>query len=188
MGKAVHYLVYAQLCFFGLLLLCFAMLPTGLSTDTGITYFGTHWPTAIPYFFSYALCGAFMLKAADSLPQHQLIARGLRSIVVLLPFVLLTPFTLNYLFDWSHRVISGALFLIELFLTIRLVAGQKGLLNLLLLAFQAIGGLIAMFSLANILHTEILGQLMFQLAFGVLLVRLVAQLTAEAPATATSTA
>jgi hypothetical protein len=184
---AVRYLALAQLWFLVLILVCFALQPQALTANDGLSYFGVHWQTIIPFGLACTLAGFFTLRAADTLPPARwplgLVAQVLRVSGLLLAGILFTPYSIGPIFDSIHRLFGTVLFLSQLGLAGWLsLRGRLSVFNALLLLLQFTGGVLAYLSLNDWLPFEVLGQLLFQAAFGLLIIRLVsAELDTPAP-------
>jgi hypothetical protein len=160
--------VYAQVCFFGLLLATALLNDQGFEDNHGPSYYGEHWHTVVPYGVGLVLGAYFIWRAADDLEGR--FARGLRVIAVLLVLDLLTPDTVNSAFYWAHVLVSVALFLQELALGAELAAAAPTWPRVGLFAVQFGAGLVAMFSQLHVIGALSFGIVAYQLAFGLLLV------------------
>ena len=98
------------------------------------------------------------------------LARCLRINVVLLLFILLTPDTIDQAFYVAHIVASVALFLFQAIVGLWLVTRTHSSLVLQLYVVQIAAGLVAGASQAQWIGLLSPGILVFQLAFGALLV------------------
>ncbi len=173
--KAVRYLLYAQLSFFGFLLIAIFMTPEAFDNNHGLSYYGEHVATAIPYGLGFLLAGFFLTKAASTLPTNpqpfKVLAKGIEVVVILMIAVFLTPDTISTFFNWAHYIAAASLFIVELGLAIWLVVGwQRDWLVVGLLAIQFMAGITAMLSQLHVIYYLSEGILLFQLAFGLLLI------------------
>jgi hypothetical protein len=186
-SQAITNLIYAQLSFFFFLTIAILITTAGFSNNHGLSFYGEHLSTIIPYGTGFLLCDFFLLRAADALPKSQppfkKLASLLKILAVLLLLILLTPDTVNSFFDWSHIISSFVLFIFELsfasWLTIRWYSDR--LIWLLLIA-QFLTGVLAMLSQFHIVYYLSEGILFFQIFFGLLLIRSVSGLL-ERPGT-----
>lgn len=226
-NKTVKYLKYSQYSFFGSLTICFLLVPKVATGNLGISYFGNHLRTILPYLIGLLMTSYFIIKAANTLerPNHTLhlldslpkivhsqtksthaktalsvtkvlkreekllatkrdlhrssiLSEALIVLALLIISVLLTPYTVNTLFDKAHIFTSSVLFFVELGIAIWLVfITNKNLKNISLLAMQIIGAMIALMSLSSNIELMLTGQLVAQLAFGFLLINTVDELT-----------
>lgn len=176
--NAVRNLIYAQVSFFGFLLIAILMTPAAFDNNHGLSYYGEHKSTAIPYGLGFLLTGFFLMKAASSLPNKtrpfKKLAVGLEILVILLIGVFLTPDTLNAFFNWAHYIVAASLFIFELGLAFWLTVWWcRDWLAGWLLAVQLAAGIVAMLSQFHVIYYLSEGILFFQLAFGLLLIRTV---------------
>jgi hypothetical protein len=183
MTGVVRNLVYAQLSFFGFLAVCFLISGEGFESNHGLSYYGEHRGTFVPYGLGFVLCSVFLLRAAAQVPGTAVgrrLAVALRVLVVLLLLDLLTPDTIDSYFYWAHVIVSALLFLFELGLAAWLVGiGCRSRPVVTLLAVQFGAGLIAMFSQLHVIAFLSVGILLFQVSFALLLVRAAMELELE---------
>src|SRR6266699_4090815 len=116
MSAAARNLVYAQIAFFGFLLLCVAITDAGLAHNHGFSFYGSHPSTLVPYALGFVTCSWLLARAATQLDREggeskTRLALGLRIVVLLLLFDLLTPDTVNSAFYDAHIAASVLLFL-----------------------------------------------------------------------------
>src|SRR3989344_132597 len=124
MGNTAQYLIYSQLALFSSVFISILLAPQSLATKHGITYYGIHQPTVIPYVAGSLISIWFIYKAAKSLPRispFPMIKYILFSFVTINLALLVTPHTWGSLFDWSHQIVAFILFATELILSIWLV-------------------------------------------------------------------
>ncbi len=181
-ARAVRYVAYSELSFFGMLLVCVALIPRAATGNLGLSFYGTYHTTIIPYTAGMLLAGYYLIKAAHTLPHHtttlQYLTEALIVLAVLIVGVCLTPYSVDLLFDRAHIATSAVLFLVELLLAGWLVYGAcRGPGNVALFAAQIIGALVSMLSAVNTADLMLPGEFVTQLAFGVLLIRCLHQLT-----------
>ncbi len=180
-SRAVTNLIYAQLSFFFFLTIAILITTAGFSNNHGLSFYGEHLSTVIPFGTGFLVCDIFLLRAANALPKSQppykKIALLLKILAVLLLLILLTPDTLNSFFDWSHIIASFILFVFELtfaiWLTIRWYSDR---LTWFLLSAQFLAGVLAMLSQFHIVYYLSEGIFFFQLLFGLFLIRSVSRL------------
>jgi hypothetical protein len=168
-------IVLAQVSFFLLLTLTIFITTKGFKDNRGLSFYGEHWSTAVPYGSGFILCDYFLLRAANALPNNKLVFRRLYVLIniltVMLLGVLLTPDTLNSFFNWSHITASTILFLFELGVGTWLVMQtSKYKIGIGLLGLQFLAGIFAMLSQFHIVYYLSEGSLFFQLFFGALLI------------------
>lgn len=182
--KVIGNLMLAQACLFGGLLMCVVLKPHGLIANDGISYYGTFRRTIAPYAIALIGSGLFTWRAlrwaAPAWPAPPYV-RGMASgLAVMSAGVVLTPYSVNLVFDWVHTLLGAAVFVLQLVLGARLLGWTGGdpWAARLLIAQFASGVLSAIFVLPK--HGFLIqGQVAFQLAFAALLIRSVRVLTPE---------
>jgi len=173
MNDARRLLLFAQLAFWTCVVLCFAVTGGGLSHNHGFSVYGGRWTTILPWAVGISAAGALIWRAADILSdEDQALARCLRITVVLLVFILLTPDSIDQFFYVTHIVASVALFLFQAIVGLWLMLRTRSGAVLQLYVLQIAGGLVAGASQAQWIGLLSPGILVFQLAFGALLVSL----------------
>ena len=179
--EVVGDLIKGQVCLLGGLLVCMVVMPSCLTTNCGISDFGVHWRTIVPYAIGLVGAGLFTRRglraAAAELPAPRFTRLAGDTFAVLLVGVLLTPYTLGEGVHWAHRGFGAALFLFQLILVIRLVAWDGGeLVGVALVSAQFLAGVVSgVYVLQDAGHL-VLSQLVFQAAFGAGMVRAVRHL------------
>ena len=171
MNGARRLLLLAQLAFWSCVLLCFLVTRGGLGHNHGFSVYGGKWTTILPWAVGIAAAAMLIWHAADVLAdEDQALARCLRVNVVLLVFILLTPDTIDQFFYVAHIVASVALFLFQAIVGLWLVLRTRSSLVLQLYVLQIAAGLVAGASQAQWIGLLSPGILVFQLAFGALIV------------------
>jgi hypothetical protein len=166
-------LVLAQLAFWACVGLCLAVTGGRLSHNHGFSIYGGRWTTILPWAVGISAAAGLVWRAADAVShEDQALARCLRINVVLLVFILLTPDSIDQLFYVAHIVASVALFLFQAIIGLWLVLRTRSAAVLQLYVLQIAGGLVAGASQGQWIGLLSPGILVFQLAFGALLVSL----------------
>lgn len=170
---------YGQLSFFAFILISIFLEPQSLTVNHGLSFFGINKSTLLPYGLGLVSSGWFTYRAAAALAHGNNVARrlgnGLLSLLIPMVGILLTPYSVSPLIGDLHELFGAILFLLQLGLAIWLVvATRREPIPILLVGLQILGGIIAWVSLNDTWLLEIQGQLLFQAAFGVLLVRVLA--------------
>src|SRR6266536_343992 len=114
MSHAARSLLYAQIAFFGFLLLCVAITDAGLSHNHGFSFYGGNPSTLVPYALGFVVCSWLLAHGANQLELEEgetnaRFALGLRLLVLFLLLDLLTPDTINTFFYDAHIVASTLL-------------------------------------------------------------------------------
>ncbi|MFI7624806.1 hypothetical protein [Microbispora rosea] len=165
-----------QACLFGGLGVCVTVRPEGLAVNHGMSYYGVHWQTLLPYAVGLAGAALFThraLRTAAARTPYPAHLRGMAGwFVALLAGIVLTPYTLGGAVDWAHRGLGAALFALQLLLAGRLVAWAHGdAVGVAFFLLQLGGGVLAA---VYVLQTEgllIHGEATFQLGFALVLAR-----------------
>ena len=185
-GTVTRDVARGQACLFGGLALCVALRPEGLGANSGMSYYGVHWLTVWPYAAGLAGAGLFthrvLRRAAPRTPSPVRVRRMADSFVFLLAGLVLTPYTLGGLVDWTHRALGAALFVLQLVLAVRLVAWAHGdALGVVLFLVQLGGGVLAAVYVLQAEGLLIHGEATFQLGFALVLVRTLPLVAAHPP-------
>ncbi|MEU6783787.1 hypothetical protein ABZ912_31715 [Nonomuraea angiospora] len=180
---AVGDLVKGQACLLSGLTVCLVIMPGCLSFNCGMSDFGVHWRTVVPYavgFLGTALYTRRALRAAaPALPSPRFVAVAGDSFAVLLVGILLTPYTLGSGVHWVHRSFGAALFLHELVLAVRMVSWASA--GAALVGLQVASGVASGVSVVLAEGPLVVGQAVFQLAFGLVMIRTVRLLLRGGP-------
>jgi uncharacterized membrane protein len=186
--KATRLVLLSQLCLNGFLLVCTLLMPQFLfeRDEGGVSNFGVHALTVVPFSLAFGLGGALLLLAVRGIPRRSKTRqRELQSVLSLLGallfLVLVTtyPYKVNRFFDNLHIAAAILLFVAELAAGAWFAVSRNDTLNLTLFAVQIVGSLAALLTLAGVLHVLFVAQLLAGLSFGALLVRTVSQMLAE---------
>jgi hypothetical protein len=174
--KVVGNLILGQAVLYVGLLMCVALKPDGLGANDGISYYGIFRQTVVPYAIAILGPGYFiwtaLRTAAPFAPAPVYLRRMANCLAALSVLVVLTPYSANPVFDWVHTLAGAFLFVLQLLLGLRLLGWSGGdgwTSGLLLLQFLS-GLFCAVYVLPK--HGFLLqGEVVFQIAFGALLVR-----------------
>jgi hypothetical protein len=177
MNGARRLLLLAQLAFWSCVLLCLAVTGGGLGHNHGFSVYGGKWTTILPWAVGIAAAAVLIWRAADALAKDDpQLARCLRINVVLLVFILLTPDSIGQVFYVAHILASIALFLFQAVVGLWLVARARSSIVVHVYALQILAGLVAAASQAQWIGLLSPGILVFQVAFGALLLCLPVEL------------
>jgi hypothetical protein len=176
MTTARRLLLQAQLAFWACVLLCFVVAGGGLSDNRGLSFYGGRWSTIVPWAIGFALLSILVLRAAEALDgEDRALATCLRINVALLLAILLTPDTVDQVFYAAHIVASIALFCFQAGVGLWLVRRTRAAPVLQLYVLQIAGGVVAGLSQLQWLDLLSPGIVVFQVAFGALLVTATAE-------------
>jgi hypothetical protein len=174
--RVIGDLAWGQACLYAGLLVCVAIRADGLGANSGVSYYGVHRETVLPYTFTLVapalLTWRGLRSAAAASPSPVRIRRSAGSLAALSFGVALTPYSLNGLFDWLHTILGAALFVLQLALAWQLLRWTGGDLVITgLYAAQLTGAVIGAIYVLPEHGFLIQGELVFQVAFGALLIR-----------------
>jgi hypothetical protein len=185
-SKAARSVRYGQLMFAGGLLLCLALMPHFLfeRNEGGVSNYGVHALTVVPYTVAFGAFSLSLLSAARSLPPTTRSASAIRRCLTLLAGLLFLalvstyPYKLNHVLDNVHIAAAIALVMAEVIVggwfVLRLARDR---LNLVFYGVQLIGFGLSFLTFIGSLHVLFASQLVMSLGFGVVLVRTIAHLT-----------
>jgi hypothetical protein len=183
--KVVGNLILGQAVFYAGLLVCVALRPDGLGANDGISYYGIFRQTVVPYAVALLGPGYFtwtaLRTAADFTPAPAYLRRMADVLAASSVLVVLTPYDANLVFDWVHTLAGTLLFALQLVLGLRLLgwSGGDGWTTGLLVAQFVSGVFCAVYVLPK--HGFLLqGQVVFQVAFSALLIRITRLLVPQA--------
>jgi len=168
-------LIYAQLSFFICLAVTVFITNAGFVDNHGLSFYGAHLKTVLPFGFGLVMCDIFLLRAANTISGINSTVKSLvpylRILAILLMLIVLTPDALNPVFGVMHTIASSALFLFEIILATWLTLHwHSDKLTWVLLIAQFLTGIVAMLSEFQISRYLSESTVFFQLFFGLLLV------------------
>ena len=169
-------LLCGQLCFLAMMVCCLAIEPSALALKRGLSYYGTHVETVVPYALGFALCVGLTALGIARIGNGSTSLRRLRlalgAIAALLAAIPLTPYSVDLVFDWLHIGFTAALFAFALivgwWVAVRLREDSfvRGLV-----AAETAGGVLVLVAQVGLLDFMIPVEVCFQLAFALLVVR-----------------
>lgn len=171
-----RYLTYSQIAIYAAFLICIALEPSSLGANSGLSYFGVHRLTIIPFGFGMLLGSYFIMRASHYLTAMTRAARwlnlALRGIALLVVGIVITPYTFGGWFDVAHRTFGITLFSLQLVIALwMIIFNKRSWLNYGLIGLQIVGGLISLVYLNPTHGYLIQGQLLFQMAFSAIILR-----------------
>ena len=179
-NQAIRYFLYGQLGFLLGLAVCVALLPSGLGMNRGFSYYGDVPLTLLPYSLAFLAIAIFTLLASYALPDaapFRVIKIVFRCTMPLLFLIVLSTLSLDPLVIQIHITCGVTLFILQvLFATWLAFLVCRGWRNALLYVLLFAGGLVSLLSLSHVITYLIHGQVVFQLAFGGLVLNTLAQL------------
>jgi hypothetical protein len=168
-----RYITYGLAAAIVLLTFCIILRPESLNVDNGLSYFGTLKTTIVPYTIAYLLYALSLWKVSTirfgSLWQHRIFTWVFRIMIVQIIGLLLTPG--NSVYD-IHLFFGSGLFVLEVLLSTCLVAWLAfSWLNVSLVMAEIFSGIASFYFLPWTRGPLLQTQVLFQLAFGILLIR-----------------
>jgi len=185
--RPYFFALYGQLSLLVFLGVCVALHP-GLVlkwNEAGLSNYGVHLKTAIPYTLAFALSGVFSLRAAQLTSVHDTPTRVLRVVLVAYAVLCVAALVSTYGYTDSptlhhvHVVIGITFMLFEPAASLwcyRRVRAARA--NRIWLGVEAAGLALAVIDYEAVLHVLFLAQLLTGVGFGVLLVRAVRRVSA----------
>jgi hypothetical protein len=172
-AQALRWIVWAQACFLSGMLVAILLKPEGLRANDGISYYGTYSRTVLPYLVSLLGAAFFSWQAAMIItsPDLKLIRTGLAAGSLLAVAVAVTPYTVNPALNFAHIVAGSALFSLQLFLSFLLVYRlHYNMWAVMLALVELVAGIVCAHFLRPTQGLLIQFQILFQIAFGLMLV------------------
>lgn len=170
---AARDLLFGQLAFWAGVIVCIWIRPEGLSANDGISYFGGFANTLVPYVLAFALAAYGLVSAAGYLQDGKRVLKVLRlslyALAILMAGIIIVPRTL---YEPLHIAFGSTIFALQLAIAWLLAFRiYRSWLNTALFALQFLGGVLAAIELVPAEGLLIQSQMVFQFAFGVLLLR-----------------
>ncbi len=168
-------ITYSQICFWLTMALCVALAPDSLSANSGISYFGHHILTIIPFEVGVFATAYFLLGATKAIGANQqlrFLVWCLWLMIVGVIGIAIMPAIGDGLLDHLHRLFGILTFVTQLVLSAWLIVNfRNNVTSWLIYCLQILGGIIALIYLQPVKGFSIEGQLLFQLAFSVIMGR-----------------
>jgi len=172
--RVLHNLIVSEIILLSTVLVCTVMIWNNNVNVYGISYFGVTTPTLPIVAIGFAVSSSLLLIASTKLPlvaPFGLVKLTIRVASVGIVLLLLTPYTLDTFFNWTHMALGATIFAIEMYTGAVLCFGHmQDRVSKWALATQFFGGLLAAFSLPNnMLNFMLEGEVIFQIGFMILL-------------------
>lgn len=157
-----------------LLLVAVLIRPGGLSANDGFSYYGDYADTALPYGAAFVLYAYSLWRLSEfaGFASRRFLVIALRSMALFVIGLLITPSSLA---NGIHMVFGATLFSLQLIISIWVggwLARNAATISLVLI--ELAGGLMSFYYLPKQVGLLLQGQAIFQFAFWLLLLRLVA--------------
>jgi len=172
MKQGVRDILLGQLCLYFGLTVCVVLKPAGLSVNDGISYFGIYRETFLPYAFGLLGAAYFTVRAVAQLPAEMaLLRQALKVYTLLIVGVVITPYVVSTPIDHLHIAFGSALFSLQLLLSCWLIWQLHHVWwGIALTLVELVSGIAAAVYLRPAHGLLLQSQVVFQLAFGTLLV------------------
>lgn len=167
----------AESVLFATIWICTVVLHSDKVNTYGISYFGVKMTTLPIIATGFVLGGALLVSSSNRLQNltqpWRLIKITLRCVGIGIVLLLLTPYTVDTFFNWTHMTIGAAIFATQMYAgSVIVFKYQKDNVTIIALLIEFIGGILAMFSLPdNMLNLMLEGEIIFQIGFMVILNR-----------------
>lgn len=175
MSEIRKYLILSQVSLFGLMLLCSLIMPSVFITNGGVTNFGNHLSTVVPYTLSFTLSILFMCLVIAKLlkmgPTCRTIGYALLVLCLLEFLVLMSTFPRNIAQIYSdiHNDISIILFAYELLLSGWFVFNNRQYSAVLFILIQTIGSVLGIVTILGPIHFLFIAQMIGAGGFGLII-------------------
>jgi hypothetical protein len=178
MTKSTWFLLVSQSLLLAGLCLCFAILPRYAHSQSGVSNYGAHLETVVPYSLAFIIASVGALAAARAMPKqnttHQLFARALSLLGVLYIAVLLStyPYQLTGPFRNLHiatgMLLYGLIIVLATWCTFFI---RKDILAGILFGMLLVGVGLTLISFFKIINYLLLGQMLTGLSFSLIIIR-----------------
>lgn len=128
--RATLFVVLGHACFVATMLGCYTIEPSERAVKLGLSYYGNHLATIVPYATGFALCialtvvGLSRMRTSDDAVRR--FRRSVGLVTALMLPVPLTPYSIDAIFDWLHLGAVAALFAAGYLLGVWLVLRGRG--------------------------------------------------------------
>ncbi len=175
MNKIKKSLILSQVILFAGIIVSIIIRPKGLSINNGISYYGIHLNTLPLYVLSLAGSTFIGFKIAVNnikSKKYQVIKYLLISLFPLTLALIIFPYNINSTYNLIHELLGTLIFLFQAIISLIILTKlARNIFNYILFIIQIIGGLVAGYYLFPSQGFLIQGQLLFQLAFGLILIK-----------------
>jgi len=178
-ARAFRLVVFAQICLYAGVLLAVLLKPQGLAANSGISYYGIYARTIIPMATGLLSAAFLSWRAALYIERQDLrpIKYGLAAFAILTVVIVVTPYSFDGIADDLHTTAGSMLFSLQLLLSIWMIVKLHYKSLAIFLTLVELGAGIACAYYLHPAHGLLIQfQLLFQLAFGLLLVYSIAKL------------
>ncbi len=173
-SKAHRLLTLSQLCLYLGLAVSVLLLPEGLTVDHGMSYFGNSGRTLVPHVFGLVSSGALAWYAARFLTEPALkpLRRSLQMFSLLTLGLAVTPSMYDERFSLVHKTFGSLLFTLQFGTAIWIMAiTKRDPVKMVLFIVLLVAGTLCALYLKPVSGYLLQSQVVFQLAFGLLILR-----------------
>lgn len=174
MQRALYYLVLSQITMLLFAIICFAIRPDAFFDNTALSYYGTQAATIIPYSMGMLLTAYFLYKGARHLHNKKtaFVKKSILGIATLIVAALMTPYSINGFFFWTHLTITFVMMFLVLGASLYiLIHIDRRPINILIASFDVLMFTLVILSFGfwDIVHIQALAELLASLLFITLL-------------------
>lgn len=176
--KSAQYLLTGLIAFFSLLAVCIIIRPAGLVVNSGISYYGNHAQTLVPFVLAFLINSYLLWQAASAIGDNNKIDKYLKIVLKVVAIsmigILLTPYNvLNMVgLNLVHRTIGTAMFSVQMIMAVAIViSGYRDKVNIFLLMAATLSGYAAIVYLLQPTGYMIEAQIIFQISIWSLFIR-----------------
>ncbi|HEY4160668.1 MAG TPA: hypothetical protein VGM08_01265 [Candidatus Saccharimonadales bacterium] len=172
MKGAARSIFIGQLFLYTGLAVCVLLRPAGLAVNAGISYYGIYRQTFLPYAAGLLGAAYFAMRAMDELlPDEKKLRVALKIYVPLIIGIVITPYAASKWLDYLHTAFGSALFFLQLTLSCWLARRLHYIWwGVMLVVVELAAGIASALYLIPTHGFLLQAQVIFQVAFGVLLV------------------
>ncbi|MDA8207767.1 MAG: hypothetical protein M0Z92_02105 [Actinomycetota bacterium] len=172
--RALRLLVGAELAMAVTLAACMGISYGKAASTYGVSYYGVHLDTLWILAIGFVATAYLLFRSARSIDLAKAPARvslSLKVLAVGLIALLLTPYTVDTFFNWTHMIIGASVFGLQMavgaVVAFKVLGDRLGWLGVLV---ELAGGVLAALSLPDHMLTYMLqGEIVFQVGFAILL-------------------
>lgn len=183
-NKTVKYLLLSQFSLYGFLGICAIINPEFVLADGGVSNYGVHKITVLPFTLAFCLSGLFLIWSARSIPRAPMNLLGIRQALILQALLLFAvllstyPYMLNQSFKIIHITMGVLLLIFNLFFVgwISLCVCRDKV-NFLLFNFEIIGFLMIFTTLSGLVSLLFIAQVITSSTFALFIIRLGSRIT-----------
>lgn len=177
-GHAVRYIVIGQISFAIFIGVCVALHPGIVLkwNEGGVSNYGIHIKTAIPYTLALSLLALYSLRAAASLSRSDRLARQLRrlliaySVIVIVMLFSTYVYTLNHVLRDIHIGFGTVLITFQAFASMWMFSLFRRRLDGAFLVTQLSGSILALITILGLWHFLFLAEELANTGFACLLI------------------